>query len=106
MTKFASEHRYPGFVWLGSRGANWVARDQVPGPLLRPHDDALAALDTDPHDKNAAVAWMDAVDAIYERVQPILDGPTLQASLQAYLRKQGDERALDAFLSPRRVLRP
>ena len=47
MTKFASEHRYPGFVWLGSRGANWVARDQVPGPLLRPHDDALAALDAD-----------------------------------------------------------
>ena len=106
MTKFASEHRYPGFVWLGSRGANWVARDQVPGPLLRPHDDALAALDTDPHDMNAAVASMDAMDAIYERVQPILDGPTLQASLQAYLRKQGDERALDAFLSPRRVLRP
>jgi hypothetical protein len=78
----------------------------VPGPLLRPHDDALAALDTDPHDKNAAVAWMDAVDAIYERVQPILDGPALQASLQVHLRQQGEERALDAFLSPRLVLRP
>ena len=55
---------------------------------------------------NAAVAWMDAVDAIYERVQPILDGPALQASLQAYLRKQGEERALDAFVTPRRVSRP
>ena len=106
MTKFASEHRYPGFVWLGSRGANWVARDQVPESLLRPHDDALAALDTDPHDMNAAVAWMDAVDAIYERVQPILDGAALQVSLQAYLRKQGEERALDAMLSPRPQLRP
>ena len=106
MTKFASEHRYPGFVWLGSRGANWVARDQVPGPLLRPHDDALAALDADPHDMNAAVASMDAMDAIYERVQPILDGAALQVSLQAYLRKQGEERALDAFVRPRRVLRP
>ena len=106
MTKFASEHRYPGFVWLGSRGANWVARDQVPEPLLRPHDDALAALDTDPHDMNAAVAWMDAVDAIYERAQPILDAAALQASLQAHLRQQGEERALEAMLSPRLVLRP
>ena len=101
MTKFASEHRYPGFVWLGSRGANWVARDQVPESLLRPHDDALAALDTDPHNMNAAVAWMDAVDAIYERVQPILDGPALQASLQAELRKLGNRRALDAMMVPR-----
>ena len=96
---------------LGSFGSvavepNRVARDQVPESLLRPHDDALAALDTDPHDMNAAVAWMDAVDAIYERVQPILDGPALQASLQAYLRKQSEERALDAMLSPRLVLRP
>jgi hypothetical protein len=55
---------------------------------------------------NAAVAWMDAVDAIYERAQPILDRPALQASLQAELRKLGNRRALDAFLSPRRVLRP
>jgi hypothetical protein len=66
----------------------------------------LAALDADPHDMNAAVASMDAMDAIYERVQPILDGAALQVSLQAYLRKQGEERALDAMLSPRPQLRP
>jgi hypothetical protein len=78
----------------------------VPESLLRPHDDALAALDADPDNMNAAVAWMDAVDAIYERVDPILDGPALQASLQAHLRQQGEERALDAFLWPRPQLRP
>jgi hypothetical protein len=49
---------------------------------------------------------MDAVDAISERVQPILDGPALQASLHAHLRMQGEARALDAFLSPRPQLRP
>jgi hypothetical protein len=73
----------------------------VPGHLLRPHDDALAALDADPHDMKAAVAWMDACDAIYERVGPILDGSALQASLQAELRKLGNRRALDAMMVPR-----
>ena len=53
MTTFAREHRYPGFVWLGSRGQNWVARDQVPESLLRLHDEALAALDFDPDNLKA-----------------------------------------------------
>jgi hypothetical protein len=97
MSKFATEHRYPGFVWLGSRGANWVARDQVPESLLRPHDEALATLDADPHDMRAATAWMDACDAIYERVDPILDGPALQACVEAEMQK----RALDAMLRHR-----
>ena len=106
MTKFAIEHRYPGFIWLGSRGQKWVACDRVPENLLEPHDTALAALDVNPHDMKAAVAWMDACDAIYARVGPILDGPALQASLQAHLRQQGEKRALDAFLSPRPQPRP
>lgn len=97
MSKFATEQRYPGFVWLGSRGANWVARDQVPDSLLRPHDEALAALDIDPNDMTAAVAWMDAVDAIYDRVDPILDRAALQACLEAEMRKL----ALDAMLRHR-----
>jgi hypothetical protein len=94
MSKFATEHRYPGFVWLGKYGASWVARDQVAEALLGPHDAALAALDTDPNDMRAAVAWMDACDAIYERVDPILDGNALQACLEAEMRKH----AVDAFL--------
>jgi len=102
---FAREYRYPGFVWLGSRGQNWVARDRVPASLLAPHDEALAALDADPNDMRAAVAWMDAVDAIYERVDPILDGPALQASLQAEMRKRGDQRKLDEMLR-QRTMRP
>jgi len=106
MTKFATERRYPGFIWLGSRGQKWVACDRVPENLLEPHDTALADLDANPHDMKAAVAWMDACDAIYERVGPILDGAALQASFHAHLRMQGEERALDAFLSPRLVLRP
>jgi hypothetical protein len=97
MSKFASNHRYPGFVWLGSRGQNWVARDRVPELLLRPHDEAVAVLDVDPNDMTAAVAWMDAVDAIYERVDPILDGPALQACLEAEMHKL----ALDAMLRHR-----
>ena len=101
MTKFATEHRFPGFIWLGSRGQNWVACDRVPMNLLEPHDTALAALDANPDDMKAAVAWMDACDAIYERVSPILDGPALQASLQAELRKLGNRRALDAMMVPR-----
>jgi len=106
MSTFAREHRFPGFVWLGTHGDNWVARDRAPASLLRPHDAALAALDTDPHDMTAAVAWMDASDAIYARVDPILDGPALQASLEAHMRKRAEEHALDAILSPRRMPRP
>jgi hypothetical protein len=105
MSKFAIEHRYPDFIWLGSRGQKWVASDRVPASLLEPHDAALAALDADPHDMKAAVTWMDAVDAIHARVDPILDGPALRASLQAELRKGGDQRALDAMLLPR-TMRP
>jgi hypothetical protein len=97
MSIFAAKNRYPGFVWLGSRGQNWVARDRVPASLLEPHDSALAALDADPDDMRAAVAWMDACDAIYKRVDPILDGPALQASL-GDLRNRGDRRKLDHML--------
>jgi hypothetical protein len=106
MSKFASNNRYPGFVWLGSRGQNWVARDRVPASLLQPHDEALAALDADPNNLTVAVAWMDTVDAIYDRVNPILDGPALQASLQAEIRKRGDQRKLDEMLRQRTVGRP
>jgi hypothetical protein len=53
-----------------------------------------------------AVAWMDARNAIFQKVDPILDGPALQRSLDAELRQRGEERALDAMLSPRRTPRP
>jgi hypothetical protein len=97
MSKFATEHRYPGFVWLGKYGASWVARDQVAEALLGPHDAALAALDVDPHDGKAAAAWLDACDAIYERADQILDRPAVQACLETEMRKL----ALDAMLRHR-----
>jgi hypothetical protein len=106
MSKFSSEYRYPGFVWLATRGQRWVARDRISPALLDPHDTSLAALDVDPQDMTVAVAWMDARNAIYQKVDPILDGPALQRSLDAELRKRGEERALDAMLSPRRTPRP
>jgi hypothetical protein len=97
MSTFASEHRYPGFVWLGSRGANWVARDRVPESLLRPHDEVLAALDVDENNMVAAVKWMDAIDSIAESTDAILDRPALEASMDVEMQKL----ALDALLRHR-----
>jgi hypothetical protein len=97
MNSFAREHRHPGFVWLAKYGAKWVARDQVPECLLLPHDAALAALDADPHDHKAAVTWLDACDAIYERANKILDVSALQVCLEAEMHKL----ALDAELRHR-----
>jgi hypothetical protein len=99
---FASEHRYPGFLWLGNCGQKWVARDRVPASLLESHDAALVALDIDEHDMVAAVAWMNACDSIAERVNPILDGPALRAYLDAELRK----RAFDAMMRRQSAVKP
>jgi hypothetical protein len=106
MNKFSSDHRFPGFIWLATLGQKWVARGRVSADLLGPHDAALAAVDADPHNTTAAVKWMDACDRIAEKVDPILDRSALQASLESELRKRGEERALDHFLSPRRAPRP
>ena len=97
MNTFAREHRHPGFVWLGKYGASWVVRADVPASLLEAHDAALASLDLDPNDRRAAVARLDACDAIRERVDQILDRPAVQARLETDMRK----RALDTELRHR-----
>jgi hypothetical protein len=79
--RFAPEHRFDGFVWLGSRGSNWVDRTKIPPSLLGPYDAAIADLDRNENDMDAKVRFLNASDRIADRVNPILDGPTLRAAL-------------------------
>jgi len=100
MTKFAIEHCYDNFIWLAKRGDAWLARDGVPASLLQAHDVALAALDADPNNRKAAVAWLDACDAIERMDLSILDRPAVEASVEARLRKQAEQRKFDHMLFP------
>jgi hypothetical protein len=97
---FAIEHRYPNFIWLAKWGTAWVARDGIPPYLLHTHDAAIAVLDADPDNRKAAVDWLDVCDAIKELGLPILDRAAVQAAMEAQLRRQADQRKLDAMLAP------
>jgi hypothetical protein len=104
MSTFAGQHRYPGYIWLAKLGQHWIAREAVPPPLLRAHDEALDVLDVSPNDRTAAVAWLNALDRIVETSgHRILDRPMLGAALQAdKLRSAGELRRLDHMLSIQR----
>ena len=106
MSTFAGQHHYPGYIWLAKLGQHWIAREPVPPPLSRAHDEALDVLDVSPNDRTAAVAWLNALDRIVETGgHRILDRPMLEAALELEadkLRRAGDLRRLDHMLSVQR----
>jgi hypothetical protein len=106
MNTFASEHRYADYVWLGKYGDAWVARSPIPASLLDRHDAALTALDADPNNREAAVAWLDACDAIAKLSFPVLDRTAVKIAVDAQLHREADERKLNAMLYPTIPPRP
>ena len=104
-------NHYPGYAFLGYDC--WVRRERIPVSLLACYDRTFAVAETNPGEidpetgRAFGALWLDVIDQISEQVAPLLDRGALRASLDADdLRKRGEERAVDAMLSPRTTTRP
>ena len=99
------DNHYPNYLFLGY--GRWAKREDVPASLLAPYDRTVAAARSTPSKIDPLTGrafggvWLDAADAIRERVEPLLDRDALCASLEVDdLRRRGNLRALDAMFSP------